>query len=192
MAYKRFPDTTSAGKSIRYLTEEQALSVGITPAAYRGKPGRDGKPPIIGENGNWWQYDCELDAYVDSGKPASVAKALYTVGSSEQLPEIGTPGIIYVVTGDNAIYRWDSVSEGYRIIKTSGTGETESVVCSTYVHKQTTAAIQWDIYHNLDKYPSVTIVDSAGTQVYGDISYVDSNHLIITFTSEFGGRAYLN
>ena len=189
MAYKRFPDTTSAGNTIRYLTEEQALSVGITPAAYRGKPGRDGKPPVIGENGNWWQYDCELDAYVDSGKPASVAKALYTVGSSEQLPEIGTPGIIYVVTGDNAIYRWDSVSEGYRIIKTNGT---EQVVGQTYVHKQTTSAIQWDINHNLDKYPSVTIVDSAGTQVYGDVNYVDRNHLTITFTSELGGRAYLN
>ena len=189
MAYKRFPDTTSAGNTIRYLTEEQALSVGITPAAYRGKPGRDGKPPVIGENGNWWQYDCALDAYVDSGKPASVAKALYTVGSSEQLPEIGTPGIIYVVTGDNAIYRWDSVSEGYRIIKTNGT---EQVVGQTYVHKQTTSAIQWDINHNLDKYPSVTVVDSAGTQVYGDVNYVDRNHLTITFTSEFGGRAYLN
>ena len=189
LAYKRFPDTTSAGNTIRYLTEEQALSVGITPAAYRGKPGRDGKPPVIGENGNWWQYDCALDAYVDSGKPASVAKALYTVGSSEQLPEIGTPGIIYVVTGDNAIYRWDSVSEGYRIIKTNGT---EQVVGQTYVHKQTTSAIQWDINHNLDKYPSVTVVDSAGTQVYGDVNYVDRNHLTITFTSEFGGKAYLN
>ena len=164
------------------------MSVGITPAAYKGKPGRDGKPPIIGENGNWWQYDYNLDAYIDSGKPASVQKAIYTTGSLDQLPEVGTAGIIYVVTDTNNLYRWDPISASYQQINTGGNG----AAGATYIHKQTMAASIWDINHNLDKYPAVSVVDSAGTQVYGDVQYIDSNHLLIIFTSEFGGKAYLN
>ena len=62
----------------------------------------------------------------------------------------------------------------------------------TYIHKQRTASSTWDVVHNLNKYPSVMIVDSANTVVIGEISYVDMNHLIITFIGSFSGRAYLN
>ena len=50
----------------------------------------------------------------------------------------------------------------------------------------------WDITHNLGKYPSVTIVDSAGSVVVGDITYVSENNLKVTFSAAFGGTAYLN
>jgi hypothetical protein len=48
------------------------------------------------------------------------------------------------------------------------------------------------ITHNLDKYPSVTIVDSGFTVVYGEIEYLSKNQLEITFTNPFSGEAYLN
>ena len=54
------------------------------------------------------------------------------------------------------------------------------------------ASEKWEIKHNLNKYPSVTVVDSADTVVYGNIEYIDSNKLIITFSDGFAGKAYLN
>jgi hypothetical protein len=50
----------------------------------------------------------------------------------------------------------------------------------------------WEILHNLNKRPSVTVVDSGGATVEGDIAYVDANRLIITFSDPIQGTAFLN
>jgi hypothetical protein len=63
---------------------------------------------------------------------------------------------------------------------------------STYVHSQNTPASFWDITHNLASYPSVSVIDSTGGLVVGDISYVSNNRLTITFSGSFSGQAYLN
>ena len=51
---------------------------------------------------------------------------------------------------------------------------------------------QWQVVHNLKKYPSVFVVDSAETVVIGEITYISENELIITFNAPFSGKAYLN
>lgn len=61
-----------------------------------------------------------------------------------------------------------------------------------YVHTQTSPSITWAITHNLNKYPSVTIVDSAGTVVEGDVAYSNTNSVVVTFSSTFSGKAYFN
>jgi hypothetical protein len=61
-----------------------------------------------------------------------------------------------------------------------------------YIHEQIVPASTWVIQHNLGKYPSVTIVDSAGNVQIGDVEYIDTNNLTVSFTGSFGGRAYLN
>lgn len=61
-----------------------------------------------------------------------------------------------------------------------------------YVHNQIAANNVWEINHNLGKFPSVSIVDSAGTVVIGDVSHIDINNLTISFASGFAGTAYLN
>lgn len=61
-----------------------------------------------------------------------------------------------------------------------------------FVFTQGTPSISWSINHGLDKYPSVVVVDSAGTKVYGQVDYVDKNNLRITFVNQFSGKAYLN
>jgi len=61
-----------------------------------------------------------------------------------------------------------------------------------YVHNQAIAASTWTINHNLNKYPSVTIIDSAGDYVFGLPSYTNTNTLILTFSAAFTGIAYLN
>lgn len=51
---------------------------------------------------------------------------------------------------------------------------------------------QWDIVHNLNKYPSVTVVDTANTTVIGSYEYTSSNTLTLNFSAPFAGKAFLN
>lgn len=62
----------------------------------------------------------------------------------------------------------------------------------SYTHDQTTPSDTWTINHFLDKFPSVSIVDSAGTQVEGEVVYESINQLVVTFSGAFSGKAYLN
>lgn len=61
-----------------------------------------------------------------------------------------------------------------------------------YTHIQSTSDVEWHIVHNLGKNPSVTIVDSAGTMVAGDVDYVNVNELFVRFKYPFKGKAFLN
>lgn len=61
-----------------------------------------------------------------------------------------------------------------------------------YIHIQATASASWVIVHNLGKYPSVSIVDSAGSEVIGEVIYNSKNQLTVSFSAAFSGKAYLN
>ncbi len=63
---------------------------------------------------------------------------------------------------------------------------------ANYVHNQILASSVWVINHNLNKYPSVIVVDSGDTVVVGDISYTNLNTITVTFTVAFGGKAFCN
>ena len=69
---------------------------------------------------------------------------------------------------------------------------TEAGGDKTYVHKQVIASNTWEITHNLYKYPSVSVVDTGGNVVIGDVEYTSLNTLVIKFTAPFSGTAYLN
>ncbi len=71
----------------------------------------------------------------------------------------------------------------------SGTSSGED---KNYVHIQNTASSEWVIVHNLNKYPSVTVINSAGDQVIGDVVYDSINQITITFKGAFKGTATLN
>lgn len=61
-----------------------------------------------------------------------------------------------------------------------------------FIYTQVSAASVWSITHNLGKFPSVSVTDSADNLVIGDVRYIDENQLIIDFTASFSGKAYLN
>jgi hypothetical protein len=61
-----------------------------------------------------------------------------------------------------------------------------------YVHDQTSAEDTWNVQHNLNKFPAVSITDSAGDQVEGEVQYVGANLLLVKFSAPFAGRAYIN
>ena len=56
----------------------------------------------------------------------------------------------------------------------------------------TIPALSWLLAHGLDRFPSVTIVDTAGDMVLADVTYLDANTIQIAFGSPSAGTAYLN
>ena len=63
---------------------------------------------------------------------------------------------------------------------------------TTYVHTQSVPSSVWTITHGLDKYPSVSVVDSAGSVIHANVSYTSLGQCVVTFSAAFGGSAYLN
>lgn len=61
-----------------------------------------------------------------------------------------------------------------------------------FVFTQAVAANPWTIQHNLNKFPSCTMVLSTGQQGYGDVTFIDENNLTITFAGAESGKAYIN
>ena len=61
-----------------------------------------------------------------------------------------------------------------------------------YIHKQQSASDTWTVVHNLGKFPSITVVDSAGTVVTGEIVLQTTEQAVISFNGAFSGKAYCN
>ena len=61
-----------------------------------------------------------------------------------------------------------------------------------YVFSQDVAANPWIVNHGLNKYPSVSVVNSALETVYGDVDYDSLNQVTITFNGPQTGKAFFN
>lgn len=94
-------------------------------------------------------------------------------------PSDGTHG--QVLTTDGAGHLYMSTPSGG-----GGSGDLN------FTFVQNAAASTWTIVHNLGKFPSVTVIDSASTPVIGTVHYVNDASLTITFSAAFSGTAYLN
>jgi len=60
-----------------------------------------------------------------------------------------------------------------------------------HIHTQATPSTSWTINHTLGGYPAVSVVDSAKTVVYGEITYISTSQVVVNFSSAFSGNAYL-
>lgn len=82
------------------------------------------------------------------------------------------------------------VDNYYDIVNFTLAGEADK----TFVFEQGVPSTTWTIQHNLEKYPSVSMVIGPNntTQVFGQVDYVDLNNLTITIESATTGFAYLN
>lgn len=61
-----------------------------------------------------------------------------------------------------------------------------------FVYLQGPPSNTWSFTHNLNKKPSVTIIDSAGNMVVGSLTYVDLNNITLQFASPISGEAICN
>lgn len=58
-------------------------------------------------------------------------------------------------------------------------------------HVQSVPEAMWVINHEIGHQPAVTIVDSAGTEVIGAVSYPSASQVVVEFSSAFAGTAHL-
>ena len=71
-------------------------------------------------------------------------------------------------------------------------GATGEAPIVSYVYNQSNTSDTWEITHNLGWYPNVTVVDSAGSIVEGEIEYPSSSAIRLLFAYAFSGNAYLS
>jgi hypothetical protein len=63
---------------------------------------------------------------------------------------------------------------------------------SHFEFTQGVPSTSWDITHNLNKFPSVSVVDTGSTTVTGSYEYINKNRVILNFSTAFAGKAFLN
>lgn len=61
-----------------------------------------------------------------------------------------------------------------------------------YTHTQREKSTEWIVKHNLEKLPSVSIVDEENKMIAGDVRYGGENELIIYFEEPVAGKAFMN
>lgn len=102
------------------------------------------------------------------------------------LPARGDAAILTVTDeGECWVTSWWSTADGAAPPPPDGSDK-------HYVHVQDTPASTWTVSHPLDKRPSVTVVDSGGTVLDGDVSYPSSSQVVVEFVAATSGSAYLN
>ncbi len=81
----------------------------------------------------------------------------------------------------------------------TASGRTRSIVLprlpgsiAGFAFEQSVASALWVIDHQLGRYPAlVTVVDSAGTVIYGGVSHPTANQTVLSFSTPLLGKARL-
>lgn len=141
-----------------------------------------------------------VDAFVHSAVAGSTDNITVSTNQDNELQAIGLINKNTAAGATNPVYDWVGTLEEYT--EQDIANQHPDWVCfitddaydpqSTYIFDQGVAADTWTIQHNLNKYPSVTVVDSAGTTINCAVTYINSNELELKFNAAFKGTAYLN
>lgn len=124
-------------------------------------------------------YPITLDGYTIKHAGQTVTPGTYGSTTTQSPTDGGTFTVPYLIV------------DGFGHVVNAGTANVK-LPNTNYVHEQSTSSATWVINHNLGKYPSITIIDSDGSEVFGEIEYVDTNNVTLTFSDAFTGKAYLN
>ncbi len=123
----------------------------------------------------------QLIKITDIGTSESLGYGLYKVKSSTPL----SSGAAFLL---NFTFKGASSTVGNNIISLQPFGGQD------YEYNQAfpVAASTWVIQHNLGRFPSITTVDSAGSEITGAVTYDNENKITVVFNSATSGNAYLN
>ena len=112
--------------------------------------------------------------------------------NNDQKQLVGKMGVVNATSNNyNDLSNKPSIN-GVILVGNKTGAELGIVNDKNFVYAQATSSDIWEITHNLNKYPAVTVVDSGGSVVIGEIVYIDKNNIRITFASAFSGKAYFN
>ncbi|MBQ0148932.1 MAG: hypothetical protein KBS93_10935 [Flavobacteriaceae bacterium] len=125
-----------------------------------------------------------------------------TIEELHMIPcKIRQPGMtVTVIEEDYSDYRLQTAKTGFGIcdnnswVKISNGGEVPGNIegDKNFIYDQKTPSKKWNIIHDLNKKPSVTVTDSADTVVEGRVIINDGVRLLIEFNAAFTGTAILN
>ena len=120
------------------------------------------------------------------------AKKKITDGLGNELPlEVSTSEVKSTVNVEATGFK-TATGTSTQFLMADGSVSTGASADLNYTHNQSSASSSWNIVHNLGKYASATVVDSANNVVVGEIVYNSINDLTINFTASFSGKAYIN
>ena len=83
---------------------------------------------------------------------------------------------------------------GIELISTGadiGTGNV-TIGLASYHYIQSVVIPVWTILHNLNKFPTIIAIDESGSEIVGDVQFIDLNSVSITFNPPTSGQAYLS
>ena len=124
-------------------------------------------------------------------------KVLATAGGQQGGLLTGITEPAAVTGADGNWYIWQIAASGEARLygpKASGAWPATYITLTgadRYIHTQGSAATTWTVVHTLGGRPSVTVVDSTGTVVIGDVQYNSDTQVTVTFSAAFSGSAYL-
>lgn len=81
---------------------------------------------------------------------------------------------------------------GSDLIGVERDNQTVTITSNTFVFEQGVASDTWNIQHNLNKMPSIHLVDSSGREFEAEKNYISNNQVIVNLGSATTGKAYLN
>lgn len=196
--------------TIPELILETAPDVIVLAAGNIGPEGPEGDPGPPGPQGPVGQTGPPSIVPGPQGPPgASGSTHIHTQGVPTTVWVIGHnlgwwPSVTVVDSGGSVIepdIHYDSSNQVTLTFGSPTTGKAylnpgagvidEGGAARSYLHTQAAPSLLWSVIHNLDRYPSVTVIDTANNSVIADVHYVDLNSLQITLLMATAGRAYL-
>ena len=123
----------------------------------------------------------QLIKITDIGTSESLGYGLYKVKSSTTLSNGGA----YLLT---FTFKGAASTVGNSVISIAPFGGQDY----EYDEQVPVVTTTWEIEHNLGRFPSITTVDSAGSEITGAVTYNNENKITVVFNSATSGNAYLN
>lgn len=150
----------------------------------------------LSENKN---FDCSFTIFATPDKVSQLENDLnfqtetQVQQAIEEAAEVINDRIDEVVTDiDDINTRMIDEVVGVGTIETTREGSRVTVRSKTFIFEQGIASAEWEIVHNLNKRPSIQLVDSSGREFEAVKDYISDNQVIIRLDSATTGFAYLN
>ena len=136
----------------------------------------------------------QVPIFLDETRPDG--SIVTTLTNSIMAQDASPGGTTLTITGNLSVtgeYRDSSGTAGTNKQQLTSTGTGTAWKDQTGVFPNVSALV-WTITHNGDwgPYPSVTVINNNDVVLFGEVEYLSTTQLKITFSATFAGTAYLN
>jgi hypothetical protein len=184
----------AGGTRMLILSDSDVLEVllSATPAA--------ACPVVIGQHATFGDAVQRVSASLSATGPTTITTATATellVASLHLVNRHTAPLTVTVRIGGTDVYE-QAVPAGSTLAYENGRGwyidRAQTLISGdkTYQHDQGTPSSAWTVVHGLGKYPAVSVIDSAGTQLMAQVDHTSLTQLVITFAGATAGTAVCN